>query len=193
MALARALAPAPRLLLLDEPLAALDRALRDRLLADLREVLGATGTTALFVTHDQDEAFAVADVVALMDAGRIRQTGAPGHVWRHPADDWVARFVGYTSILPALPDGDTVVTAVGSMPGKGFSVALRPAALQVDERRQIRGSCLAVVPGPEGYRVTVAVPGVGVVQAVAGVTSPPDVGDAVRLRFDPAAAAVLAG
>ena len=78
VALARALAPAPRLLLLDEPLAALDRALRDRLLADLRDVLGATGTTALFVTHDQGEAFAVADVVALMDAGRIRQTGAPG-------------------------------------------------------------------------------------------------------------------
>lgn len=193
VALARSLAPAPRLLLLDEPLAALDRALRDRLLADLRDVLGATGTTALFVTHDQGEAFAVADVVALMDAGRIRQTGAPGHVWRHPADEWVARFVGYTSVLSGLPADGGTVTAVGVARGEGFSVALRPTALQVDHAGEIRGSCLAVVPGPEGSRVTVAVPGVGVVQAVAGATVVPELGDEVQLRFDPSAAAVLPG
>ncbi len=193
VALARALAPEPRLLLLDEPLAALDRALRERLLPDLREVLGATGTTALFVTHDQGEAFAVADVVALMDAGRIRQVGAPGHVWRHPADEWVARFVGYTSVLPALPEDGSTVTAVGAVPGAGPSVALRPAALRVDEAGEVRGICLAVVPGPDGARVTVAVHGVGVLQAVADTTSVPDVGDEVRLHFDPTAAAVLPG
>ena len=77
VALARALAPRPRLLLLDEPLAALDRSLRERLLADLKSVLTSTGTTALFVTHDQGEAFAVADRVAVMRSGSIRQEGPP--------------------------------------------------------------------------------------------------------------------
>ncbi len=101
VALARALAPRPRLLLLDEPLAALDRALRESLLADLRVILNETGTPAIFVTHDQAEAFAIADRVAVMRAGRLVQTGAPREVWAAPIDEWVAGFVGY----PAVIDG----------------------------------------------------------------------------------------
>jgi len=101
VALARALAPRPRLLLLDEPLSALDRALRERLAADLRSVLLATGTTALFVTHDQDEAFAVADEVAVMSAGRLLQVDAPARLWRRPADAVVATFLGYEAFVPA--------------------------------------------------------------------------------------------
>src|SRR5690625_262398 len=95
VALARALAPAPRLLLLDEPLSALDRDLRERLAYDLRQVLAATGTTAIFVTHDHDEAFAVADRIAIMSVGKILQIGTPQEVWRNPGTEQVAKFLGY--------------------------------------------------------------------------------------------------
>ena len=104
VALARALAPRPRLLLLDEPLAALDRSLRERLLADLRSVLTSTGTTAVFVTHDQARGVR-GRRRARGDARRaaIGRSGPPREVWPIPADDWVAGFVGYTSVLDGRP------------------------------------------------------------------------------------------
>ncbi|WP_264032464.1 ABC transporter ATP-binding protein [Cellulosimicrobium sp. SH8] len=101
VALARSLAPRPRLLLLDEPLSALDRGLRERLALDLREALRATGTTAVFVTHDHDEAFTVADRVAVMDAGRPLQVAPPEGLWRAPASRRVAEFLGYQAFVPA--------------------------------------------------------------------------------------------
>ena len=94
VALARALAPRPRLLLLDEPLSALDRRLRERLAVDVRDTLQATGTTAVFVTHDHDEAFTVADRVAVMDAGRLLQVAAPDVLLRAPVSARVAEFLG---------------------------------------------------------------------------------------------------
>ncbi|GAB4086651.1 hypothetical protein GCM10028784_32810 [Myceligenerans cantabricum] len=94
VALARALAPRPRLLLLDEPLSALDRRLRERLAADVRRVLRETGTTALFVTHDHDEAFAVADRVGVMFAGRLLQVAPPDELREKPATAEVAEFLG---------------------------------------------------------------------------------------------------
>lgn len=100
VALARSLAPRPRLLLLDEPLSALDRALRDRLAGELAAILRAAGTTALYVTHDHDEAFAVADRVAVMAAGNILQADAPARLWRSPASRTVAEFLGYEAFLP---------------------------------------------------------------------------------------------
>ncbi|MFV2145374.1 ABC transporter ATP-binding protein [Isoptericola sp. G70] len=100
VALARALAPRPRLLLLDEPLSALDRGLRERLAVEIRAVLHATGTTAVFVTHDHDEAFTVADRVAVMSAGRLAQVAAPEALWRAPATREVAEFLGYQTFLP---------------------------------------------------------------------------------------------
>jgi thiamine transport system ATP-binding protein len=93
VALARALAPEPRMLLLDEPLGSLDRVLRDRLLDELPSLFDRLGTTVLYVTHDQDEARAIADRVAVMRAGRIAQVGTPAEVWEHPADEFVAEFV----------------------------------------------------------------------------------------------------
>ncbi len=99
VALARALAARPRLLLLDEPLSALDRALRERLAVDLRAVLVATGTSALLVTHDQEEAFTVADRMAVMRRGQLVQQGPTAEVSRQPADAETARFLGYATIL----------------------------------------------------------------------------------------------
>lgn len=101
VALARALAPQPQLLLLDEPLSALDRALRERLADDLRAALVATGTTALFVTHDHDEAFTVADRVAVMSGGRLLQVDEPSRLWAAPASREVAEFLGYQAFIPA--------------------------------------------------------------------------------------------
>ncbi|WP_420644441.1 ABC transporter ATP-binding protein [Candidatus Leptofilum sp.] len=109
VALARSLAPAPRLILLDEPLGALDRALRERLMLDLRQILKDAGNvlgrpegmTAVYVTHDQAEAFAIADKLVLLNNGRIEQTGSPQTVYRRPATPFVARFLGMENILEA--------------------------------------------------------------------------------------------
>lgn len=114
VALARALAPGPRLLMLDEPLGALDRALREKLLDDLRAILRSLNQTALYVTHDQEEAFTLADRVAVMRAGHIVQIGAPEALYAHPASPFVARFLGLTNLLEVQgSDGERVVTPIG--------------------------------------------------------------------------------
>ena len=100
VALARSLAPRPRLLLLDEPLSALDRALRERLAGEVRAALVATGTTGVFVTHDHDEAFAVADRIAVMDLGRLLQVAPPAELWHRPSSRRVAEFLGYEAFVP---------------------------------------------------------------------------------------------
>jgi ABC-type Fe3+/spermidine/putrescine transport system ATPase subunit len=106
VALARSLAPRPRLVMLDEPLGALDRALREQLMNDLRAILKQVGVTALYVTHDQEEAFAIADRIAILHArleagegGHIEQVGAPGEVYRRPASVYVAHFLGFRNLV----------------------------------------------------------------------------------------------
>jgi ABC-type Fe3+/spermidine/putrescine transport system ATPase subunit len=111
VALARSLAPRPRLLMLDEPLGALDRALREQLMNELRVILKRVGVTALYVTHDQEEAFALADRVLIMRArpeqgmgGWIEQEGTPAEVYRHPRTEYVARFLGFRNLFPGRVD-----------------------------------------------------------------------------------------
>ncbi|MCA9998143.1 MAG: ABC transporter ATP-binding protein, partial [Anaerolineales bacterium] len=113
VALARALAPGPTLLMLDEPLGALDRALRERLMVDVRQILRRVGVTAVYVTHDQTEAFAIADRVAVMNAGQIEQIDRPEQVYGQPATPFVARFLGFGNILPGEAGNGVVETAVG--------------------------------------------------------------------------------
>ncbi|MBL8157648.1 MAG: ABC transporter ATP-binding protein, partial [Anaerolineae bacterium] len=137
VALARALAPGPDLVLLDEPFSALDAGLRAELREDVRRVLHAAGATAVLVTHDQAEALSIAELVAVMDGGRIRQCAAPVELYRTPVDVAVAGFVGEAVVLAARQDRGTVTTALGrhSVHGRG----------PVDERVG-RGP----VGGPEG-------------------------------------------
>src|SRR5712692_6982488 len=120
VALARALAPRPRLLMLDEPLGALDRALRERLLDELGAILRRLRQTAIYVTHDQDEAFALADRVIVLNGGRVAQAGAPAEVYAAPATRFVAEFLGLKNILPGVVQREagrnTVLTAVGQVP-----------------------------------------------------------------------------
>ena len=120
VALARALAPAPRLLLLDEPLSALDRALREQLATDVRAILREGGTTALYVTHDQDEAMTVADRVGVMEAGRLLRLDTPQRLWTDPGSSKVARFLGFDVVgeLALAPGALRVVEAAEGEPGE---------------------------------------------------------------------------
>jgi thiamine transport system ATP-binding protein len=99
VALARTLAPRPELVMLDEPVASLDRGMRQRLVVEMGEIFAALGVTALYVTHDQEEAFTIADHIAVMDAGRIMRRGTPEEVWGDPRSELVARFLGHDAIV----------------------------------------------------------------------------------------------
>jgi len=117
VALARSLAPKPRLMMLDEPLGSLDKALRERLLDDLRAILRDTCQTTLYVTHDQEEAFSLADRVVVMSAGEVAQIGTPQEVYRNPKSVFVADFVGLTNIFPgrglSTEKGAAIETSIG--------------------------------------------------------------------------------
>jgi thiamine transport system ATP-binding protein len=197
VALARALAPRPRLLLLDEPLSALDRALREQLAVDLARVLRVSGTTALVVTHDHDEAFTLADRVALMRAGRITQVGRPEEVWRCPADEATARFLGCGAFLSATVHNGTVrsalgVTHLGWAPDGLVRLGLRPSALRVDASGSLTGEVLTRVHRRDHVRLLVRLAVLeDPVDAVAGIAEPPVPGDTVCLALDPDGLAVL--
>ncbi|NUS52993.1 MAG: ABC transporter ATP-binding protein [Nocardioidaceae bacterium] len=186
VALARSLAVQPRLLLLDEPLSALDRGLRERLAHDLRDILVRAGTTALLVTHDQEEAFAVADRMALMRAGRVVQQGSLDDVWRAPVDADAARFLGYATVLSG--QAAALVQRAGGATDPAPEVALRRSAVRVAPDGPLTGRVLAARVTPEVVRLTVDVDGVGTVDAVADQAGPaaavPGVGTAVPLVVD---------
>jgi iron(III) transport system ATP-binding protein len=116
IALARALAPRPELLLLDEPFAALDAALRTELRTEVATTLRRAGATAILVTHDVDEALAFADLIAVMRDGRIVQSDAPHALYHRPADTGVARTLGEANLVPAKLAADHAITAFGELP-----------------------------------------------------------------------------
>lgn len=137
VALARALAPAPELILLDEPFNALDAGLRASVRADVRVALRAANVTTVLVTHDQEEALSSADLVAVMRAGRIVQMGSPAEIYRTPRTLSVATFVGAATVLPAVADGAYARTELGPLPlltqasGSG-QVVVRPEQLRIE-------------------------------------------------------------
>ncbi len=140
-ALARSLAPRPVLLMLDEPLGALDRGLRERLMLDLRAILRGLRQTAIYVTHDQEEAFGLADRIVVMDAGRVAQIGRPQAIYRHPASPFVARFLGLTNLLEGAVRSESgrtwVDTPVGPLPIRArppgrVTVLIRPDAASLE-------------------------------------------------------------
>lgn len=141
VALARSLAPHPRLVMLDEPLGALDRTLRERLMLELRDILRRSRQTALYITHDQEEAFALADRVVVMNAGQVEQVGPPQEIYRQPASVFIARFLGLSNLLPGeirqIDGAAQVTTPVGQFPVPEQSpgqvtVLLRPDAMGLD-------------------------------------------------------------
>jgi iron(III) transport system ATP-binding protein len=136
IALARALAPTPELILLDEPFSNLDAGLRERLREDLRGIIDAAGVTALFVTHDQEEALSIADSVAVMREGRLEQVGTPEEVYSRPATAWAASFLGEVETLPGEVREGVVVCELGTLPARGpgdgpVKVRVRPESLAI--------------------------------------------------------------
>ncbi len=166
VALARALAPAPRVLLLDEPLGSLDRRLRDRLLDDLERMFETLDVTALYVTHDQAEAFALGDRVAVMRAGGIVQVGTPDELWAEPVDEDVARFLGLANVR----DGTVI----------------RPEAVRVSPAGAGAGDGVVVEVVRQGplVRLTVDLDRGGTLVAAVAALEHPQPGNRVRVEID---------
>ena len=161
VALARALAPKPDVILLDEPFTALDASLRARLRAEVRELLAGLGTTAILITHDQEEALSTADLVAVMRDGRIVQVGSPLEVYDVPADLDVARFVGDAVELPAVARDDRAICALGDIP---VHQATLPAAEAAGDLTVVLRPEQLVLSCPVGSADLSGVPGAGVVR-----------------------------
>ncbi len=189
VALARSLAVEPRMLLLDEPLSALDRGLRERLAGELHDILRRAGTTALLVTHDQEEAFAIADRMAVMRSGRVVQAGTVADVWREPADAWTARFLGYSTVL----DGQAAVAlrALLDPDAHWTEVALRRSAIRLDPSGPLSATVVSALVTPEQLRLELDVDGVGRLGAVAEPGQVVAVGETVRARVVPDRVAAL--
>ena len=140
VALARALAGTPALVLLDEPFSGLDAGLRARVRVEVRGILKTAGVSALFVTHDQEEALSLADRVAVMCDGRIQQVGTPEEVYGRPASRWVAEFLGEADVLPAKVQDGWVECELAKVPAEaGLSsgdadVLVRPEAVALSYR-----------------------------------------------------------
>jgi len=188
VALARSLAVEPRLLLLDEPLSALDAGLRERLAGELRGILRTAGTTTLMVTHDHEEAFTVADRLAVMRNGEVVQQGPIDQVWRAPADPETALFLGYAHVLTG-----EAAAAVLAATGRDLApaVAIRRSALKVVEAGPLSGTVRSSRITPEQVRLEVDVDRVGLVNAVSPLDRHPGPGERVELVVDPTRLAVL--
>jgi spermidine/putrescine transport system ATP-binding protein len=165
VALARALAPRPRLLMFDEPLGALDRTLRDHLLEELRGILHASEVPAIYVTHDQEEAFAIADRILLLHEGVIVQAGTPAEVSSHPVFGWVAEFLGLGNVLDGKwLGGGRVETKLGILEvdckteatvGASVALLIRPERVRLSEDKNgSKGRVVDVLFQKNGFRVT---------------------------------------
>ena len=149
VALARALAPSPELVLLDEPWSNVDPFLRETLRAEVAEIIRPLGVTVLLVTHDREEAFSLADRIALMRDGTVVQTGTAEELYFDPASRWAAEFVGAANVLAGRIVDGRVETAIGAFPANG---AARSAEAQV----LVRPELLELEPSPAGAAEVVA-------------------------------------
>ncbi|MCY3967561.1 MAG: ATP-binding cassette domain-containing protein [bacterium] len=173
VALARALAPEPAVLLLDEPFSNLDSALRREVRSEVRQLLQETQMTAVFVTHDREEALVLGDRVALMNEGRIVQFANPDEIYQQPATTWAANFIGTVSLYPALAHGNFAESNLGSIPlqkpaSGPVEVVVRPEAVELSasagnhtvEHQEYQGAdTLVTVVSPCGTRLRARVSG----------------------------------
>ncbi len=210
VALARALAIQPRVLLLDEPLSALDAKIRDELRSEIRRIQQELHITTIYVTHDQEEALALSDRIVVMNSGRIEQVGTPFEIYNRPRTEFVARFVGTLSTLRGTVGTDGCVMVNGQpvrldqplrdrQPGDAVTIALRPETITLN------GSA-----APGDNRLMARVEGVTFLGSIVRVQlstdgstfvadalnnpnfAPPRIGDSVTVSFAPEAARVVA-
>ena len=178
VALARALVVDPTLLLLDEPLSALDAKLRESLRVQIREIQQASGTTSVFVTHDQDEALSMADRVAVMNNGIVAQVGTPAEIYERPSSIFVATFIGRANLFDVNSLAGGVVDVAGF--GK-LAVAASPSP-HTSTTAMIRPQAITVVPGDETAAQSLSTPGRPVFDGVVRSTS--YTGDQIAYRVD---------
>ncbi len=217
VALARALAKRPKVLLLDEPLAALDKKLREETQFELTRLQRQLGTAFVIVTHDQEEAMTVADRIAVMDHGRLIQVATPSEIYEQPASRWVADFIGDVNLIEgtveSINDGSTVVigkdgqrfrfgTSADIWPGMNVWVALRPEKLSITTTPQdAKENCVSGTVSDIAYRGNTLVYRVRVASGTdmkVSVTNrqrlvdiPIQIGDGVSLTWTPDAGVVL--
>lgn len=199
VALGRSLAPQPCLLMLDEPLGALDRSLRESLLEEIPAILHGAAQTTIYVTHDQEEAFAIADSVAVMDHGRVIQIGDPKDIYYHPSTPFVARFLGFSNIFPGVvtsdTDGSIIETPLGKwrinrrLPDGKAEVVIRPDMMVWDaatkarlsgtvSQNTFRGGFQTVTLDVNGHSLTLSFP----------LNDDLSLGKIVEFGFDPSTA-----
>ena len=197
VALARALAPHPRLLMFDEPLGALDRRLKDSLLEEIRRLLHESTVPAIYVTHDQEEAYAIADRILLLHEGRIIREGTPAEITRAPGTDWAAAFLGLGNVVQATVIGKQRARIPAGvfefrcshqhMIGETITLLVRPSAGSITgEAGGISARVTDVIFQKEYYRV--ALEG----GLVFHLVESPRPGERIRLHLNPEAVACLA-
>jgi ABC-type Fe3+/spermidine/putrescine transport system ATPase subunit len=206
VALARALAPDPRLLMLDEPLGALDRTLREQLSQELRRILHDTKVPAIYVTHDQEEAYAIADRLMLLHDGVILQSGRPHTFYHHPRNVWVAKFFGLGNMVEGrviahsplqveTPLGVIEASCDQDAPpiGQNTTLLFRPSQAEKNPKRsrnQITGQVLDQVFQGEHYRITLhinqAVPEFNIM-----LPEPAQIGADLQVSYPPSAVLCL--
>lgn len=188
VALARSLARTPRLLMLDEPLGSLDALLRDRLVIDLRQIIKSVGLTAIYVTHDQKEAFAVADRIALMRHGSIARLDTPQQIYRFPRSVYVARFLGLQNVIPVAdykaPNAQTTIGTF-SVDAPATHILLHPDGLSVSDAGTLRGEVTECVFEGRTYRLTVRVGDSDLLVFVRADDNHLTRGDVITLQIDP--------
>jgi ABC-type Fe3+/spermidine/putrescine transport system ATPase subunit len=202
VALARSLAPNPQLVMLDEPLGSIDRSLREHLLGEIRQILRKLNLTALYVTHDQEEAFSISDRIVLLRDGYVEQVGTAQHIYRKPSSIFVAKFLGFTNLM----DGNIVNsnqktminTPIGYLPieknmtGK-VTVLIRPDSATRDQHKtfQISGKVIDISFRGTITRVVLLVDNqldkskIKLTFEFSSNQAIPEIGEHISLRFDP--------
>ncbi len=196
VALARALAPAPNLLMLDEPMGSLDRALRERLPIELRAICQRLGLTVLYVTHDQEEASSVADRTVILRDGAIVADGTPETLWTQPPSGFVARFLGFRNVADATVQGGVATTPWGRIPIPGVAegavtVVLRPESMWLGDDDGIGGLVEVRRFRGDHVRVVVTTDAGGVLELEIRDDRLPEVGERVSVSVDPARVHVI--
>ncbi len=195
VALARAIAPRPRLLLLDEPLSALDASLREALRDELAILLREFQITAIFVTHDQDEAMAIADRVAVMSNGRVVQSGTPEELYRNPNSAFVAGFVGNAMYLDGTSVGNTLSLQGGTLElpkdGTGQNVYVRAEDAQIEANGPLVGKVETVTFLGTHYRIGIKGIMPDALTSIYAGQSSPKVGETVKVAIKPEALILL--
>ncbi|MDH4213326.1 MAG: ABC transporter ATP-binding protein [Candidatus Thorarchaeota archaeon] len=178
VALARALAKQPELLLLDEPLSALDPQLRERLQTEIRRIQKKLGITTIYVTHSQDEAFAISDRVAIIQDGRVVQVGTPEEIYDCPANEFVARFLGSGNVLEGVvkegQQGKTVINISGvEIPnranmklGDRLKLSIKPEDITISTENtsnSARGEVISIIPQVGSFKITIDFEGIQII------------------------------